>query len=407
MNKSLKLYIGGIISVVLLILLIENFRSKPVNWKPTYSLDHKKPLDLYVFNRELSTVIPESRISRVTETPYEYLMEDRQQSIYIYINQFMFSISDTILLDEVASGSHLFISTENFFKNLSDKLEVNYTEADSDLSLKNNDEVFLQLTNKSWGKKKYKLKKVLNTFAFVDANPQTTTILGNQQMPNKKVFPNFLKIKYGVGYVYLHNQPQVFSNFAMLSEKSSSEYVAHLLSYLPAKLPVVWFVKNQTSNTGQPKAENSLSVIFKYPALRATWLIFIYGLLLYVLFNAKRRQRIIPEITPLTNTTVEFVQTIGNLYYQQGDVANILEKKILYFLDKIRKQYFIDTTSLDDVFAGKLKNKSEKNQELIEKIIQFIIEFRNKKTADNKALIYFNKLTEEFWEKSNKSKNLK
>lgn len=407
MNKSLKLYIGGIISVVLLILLIENFRSKPVNWKPTYSLDHKKPLDLYVFNRELSTVIPESRISRVTETPYEYLMEDRQQSIYIYINQFMFSISDTILLDEVASGSHLFISTENFFKNLSDKLEVNYTEADSDLSLKNNDEVFLQLTNKSWGKKKYRLKKVLNTFAFVDANPQTTTILGNQQMPNKKVFPNFLKIKYGEGYVYLHNQPQVFSNFAMLSEKSSSEYVAHLLSYLPAKLPVVWFVKNQTSDTGQPKAENSLSVIFKYPALRATWLIFIYGILLYVLFNAKRRQRIIPEITPLTNTTVEFVQTIGNLYYQQGDVANILEKKILYFLDKIRKQYFIDTTSLDDVFAGKLKNKSEKNQELIEKIIQFIIEFRNKKTADNKALIYFNKLTEEFWEKSNKSKNLK
>lgn len=407
MNKSLKLYIGGIISVVLLILLIENFRSKPVNWKPTYSLDHKKPLDLYVFNRELSTVIPESRISRVIETPYEYLMEDRQQSIYIYINQFMFSISDTILLDEVASGSHLFISTENFFKNLSDKLEVNYTEADSDLSLKNNDEVFLQLTNKSWGKKKYRLKKVLNTFAFVDANPQTTTILGNQQMPNKKVFPNFLKIKYGEGYVYLHNQPQVFSNFAMLSEKSSSEYVAHLLSYLPAKLPVVWFVKNQTSDTGQPKAENSLSVIFKYPALRATWLIFIYGLLLYVLFNAKRRQRIIPEITPLTNTTVEFVQTIGNLYYQQGDVANILEKKILYFLDKIRKQYFIDTTSLDDVFAGKLKNKSEKNQELIEKIIQFIIEFRNKKTADNKALIYFNKLTEEFWEKSNKSKNLK
>lgn len=407
MNKSLKLYIGGIISVVLLILLIENFRSKPVNWKPTYSLDHKKPLDLYVFNRELSTVIPESRISRVTETPYEYLMEDRQQSIYIYINQFMFSISDTILLDEVASGSHLFISTENFFKNLSDKLEVNYTEADSDLSLKNNDEVFLQLTNKSWGKKKYKLKKVLNTFAFVDANPQTTTILGNQQMPNKKVFPNFLKIKYGEGYVYLHNQPQVFSNFAMLSEKSSSEYVAHLLSYLPAKLPVVWFVKNQTSDTGQPKAENSLSVIFKYPALRATWLIFIYGILLYVLFNAKRRQRIIPEITPLTNTTVEFVQTIGNLYYQQGNVANILEKKILYFLDKIRKQYFIDTTSLDDVFAGKLKNKSEKNQELIEKIIQFIIEFRNKKTADNKALIYFNKLTEEFWEKSNKSKNLK
>jgi hypothetical protein len=407
MNKSLKLYLGGIISVVLLILLIDNFRTKPVNWKPTYSLDHKKPLDLYVFNRELNTIIPENRISRVSETPYEYLMKNRQQSIYIYINQFMFSISDTILLDEVAAGSHLFISTENFFKNLSDKLEVNYTEADSDLSLKNKDELFLQLTNKSWGKKKYKLKKVLNTFAFVDANPKTTTILGNQQMPNKKVFPNFLKIKYGEGYVYLHNQPQVFSNFAMLSEKSSSEYVAHLLSYFPDKLPVVWFVKNQTTDAGQPKAENSLSVIFKYPALRATWLIFIYGILLYVLFNAKRRQRIIPEITPLANTTVEFVQTIGNLYFQQGDVANILEKKILYFLDKIRRQYFIDTTSLDAVFVGKLKNKSEKNQDLIDKIIQFIIEFRNKKTADSKALVYFNKLTEEFWEKPNKSKNLK
>ena len=163
---------------------------------------------------------------------------------------------------------------------------------------------------------------------------------------------------------------------------------------------MVWFVQGQTSNPNAPKNETGLSVVFRYPALRAVWLLLVYGLLLYIFFNSKRRQRIIPVIKPLRNTTVEFEQTIGNLYYQQGNTANVIDKKIVFFLDRIRTGYFIDTSKLDERFAEKLKSKSEKDIELITEIIDFINEFRKNKSAEKKDLIHINKLIEAFWDKN-------
>ena len=298
------------------------------------------------------------------------------------------------------SASILFVSSENFVRNITDSLALKYTEADSDLSLKKLDMLTLSLTNKNWSKADYQMKPVNNTFAFVDADAATTTILGTEKLPDGKIYPNFLKIKYGKGYVFIHNQPQVFTNHALLSEQSSAGYVAHLLSYIPKDRPVVWFVQGQTLNPNAPKNETGLSVVFRYPALRAVWLLLVYGLLLYIFFNSKRRQRIVPVIKPLRNTTVEFVQTIGNLYYQQGNTANVIDKKIVFFLDRIRTGYFIDTSKLDERFAEKLKSKSEKDIELITEIIDFINEFRKNKTAEKKDLIHINKLIEAFWDKN-------
>lgn len=400
MGKTIKLYLAGIFFLVLIILLIDTFRVKPTNWKPTYYLDNKNAFDLYVFNREIKNIIPENRIKRILSTPYEYIQDQTGTVTYLMIRQNMYFIGDTVILEKVKEGSNLFVSSENFVRNITDSLGLNYTEADSDLSLKKLDMLRLSLTNKNWSKADYHMKPVNNTFAFVEADSGTTTILGTEKLPDGKIYPNFLKIKYGKGYVYIHNQPQVFTNHALLSEKSSAGYVAHLLSYIPNDRPVVWFVQGQTSNPNAPKTETGLSVVFRYPALRAVWLLLIYGLLLYILFNSKRRQRIVPVIKPLRNTTVEFVQTIGNLYYQQGNVPNIIDKKIVFFLDRIRTNYFIDTSRLDERFTERLRSKSEKNIELITEIVEFINKFRKNKTAEKNDLIHLNKLIEEFWDKN-------
>ncbi|MBP6663234.1 MAG: hypothetical protein KA172_09130 [Paludibacter sp.] len=400
MGKTIKLYLAGIFLLVLIILLIDTFRIKPTNWKPTYSLDYKNPFDLYVFNREIKNIIPENRITRILSTPYEYIQNQTDTVTYLMIRQNMYFIGDTVILEKVKEGSNLFVSSENFVRNITDSLALKYTEADSDLSLKKLDMLTLSLTNKNWSKADYQMKPVNNTFAFVDADAATTTILGTEKLPDGKIYPNFLKIKYGKGYVFIHNQPQVFTNHALLSEQSSAGYVAHLLSYIPKDRPVVWFVQGQTLNPNAPKNETGLSVVFRYPALRAVWLLLVYGLLLYIFFNSKRRQRIVPVIKPLRNTTVEFVQTIGNLYYQQGNTANVIDKKIVFFLDRIRTGYFIDTSKLDERFAEKLKSKSEKDIELITEIIDFINEFRKNKTAEKKDLIHINKLIEAFWDKN-------
>ncbi len=157
-------------------------------------------------------------------------------------------------------------------------------------------------------------------------------------------------------------------------------------------------VRYQTKHSLNQAKRSPLSVIFKYPALRATWLIFLYGLLLYVLFNAKRRQRIVPIIKPLKNTTIEFTQSIGNLYLQEINATSITAKKIIYFLDKIRNRYYLDTKTLDDEFVKRLHTKSGKDIQLIKEIVYRINKFNKNKYAEQENLIYFNQLMENFWE---------
>ena len=96
-----------------------------------------------------------------------------------------------------------------------------------------------------------------------------------------------------------------------------------------------------------------------------------------MIFNAKRRQRVIPIIKPLPNTTVDFTKTIGNLYYQEGNHQNLIDKKIIYFLERVRNEYLIDTAVLDENFIKKLHAKTGKDIKDIEHLV-YLINYQKK-----------------------------
>lgn len=398
----MKFYLAGLVAIVLIVFLVDSVNIKPVDWGQRYSLDTKGPYDLYVFNTEIENFVNSRKVEREWLSPYEHIERGTHKSNYLIINKNMHGLSDSLLLDEVAKGSNLFISCENIFANFVAILQVKYANIDPEMLLDAEDTNYLQLsmTNKTWGQKKYKLEPVNNSFSFVEMDSAATTILGTQTKPDGKASPNFLRVKYGKGYVFLHNQPQVFTNMELLEQPGgSAEYVAHLLSYLPKNLPVVWFVDGQTTNFGVPDRKTPLSIVFEYPALRIAWLMLIYGLLLFVIFHVKRRQRVIPVVQPLRNTTIEFVQTIGNLYFQEESATEIVDKKITYFLDKVRTRYYLDTSKLDERFTQKLQLKAGKDPALVEKIMKQIRQFQRLKSAVPDDLVKLNDLIEEFWKK--------
>jgi hypothetical protein len=74
----------------------------------------------------------------------------------------------------------------------------------------------------------------------------------------------------------------------------------------------------------------------------------------------------------LPNTTVDFTKTIGNLYFQEGNHQNLIDKKIVYFLERIRNDYLIETTTLDDQFIKKLHAKTGKEVKDIEHLVDLI-----------------------------------
>lgn len=66
--------------------------------------------------------------------------------------------------------------------------------------------------------------------------------------------------------------------------------------------------------------------------------IFLIGLL--IVSYLKRKQRIIPVIRPLENSSIDFARTVGGLYYEYKDYYDLITKKI-ELLSRIFKESFL------------------------------------------------------------------
>ena len=378
MSKSIKIYIAILVFIFALILLAGHNAPKKIDWTPTYSVNDKIPFGLYVFDKEINGLLKKQKIERVSAlTPYEFLdskyVPDTIVGTYKIKGTF-FNITEYSTIDDqsmnelfyfVSHGNSAFLSMKSFPKPLLDSLKI---ELDSGFERSDSTAVFM--ANEKLNSKKYYFKEPLEDF-FSKIDTANTTVLGYQENYKNKKRINFIKVPYVNGYFYLHMQPAAFSNFHLL-KNDHYQYAQSVLSYVP-KGNVFWYTKGQNSESisGSP-----LRYILSQPPLEWALYLSLIGILIFILFNAKRKQRIVPILKPLPNLTVDFTKTIGNLYYLEGDHVNIIDKKIIYFLEKIRNEYLIDTTKLDDAFIKKLHHKSGKEEADIRDLVSLINEHR-------------------------------
>lgn len=392
MNKKLILYIVLLVAVIGLIIFIDASRPKPINWTPTYSVKDKIPLGLYIFDKEASTLFKGQEIKKLKATPYEYFNDlyDYEAKKYDENGSFI-SISENNNIDEESvkellyfaeHGNTVFLSMKEFPKKLLDTLKIKVEGA---FAFK--DAVAMSLDSQK--SKSYSFNEGVGVTFFDSINASTTKVLGHQEFyKNNK--PNFIKVNFGYGSFLLHTQPAVFSNFHLLKD-NHFEYAEGVLSNIPEGT-IHWYSKEFSGET--TASGNPLRYILSQPALKWAMWLGIIAFLVFLLFNAKRKQRIIPEITPLKNTTVDFAKTIGNLYYQEGDHHTIIEKKIIYFLEHIRNEYHIDTYALDEVFIEKLHLKTGKPTAEIEKTVSLIKKHRHQFQSTEADVIAINKAIE-------------
>ena len=407
MSKTLKIYLFVYAILIAVMIVIDRTIQKPLDWSPSYYLDGKKPLDLYVLNQEIDDLFNDTVI-RYSKNPYEYFQQqdslNSKQETYLFINSSVYvdkALSNKIL-DVVKEGSTLVIVSDGFGPHFADTLGIGckYASYDNPLTLPlgtdDGPSLKLEFTREMWADKVYSYSPVFGQYAFVQADTAISTALGYMTLPDESKYINFMEFRFGKGKIIMHNQPVVFSNYSLLSnEEPLQEYAERVLSYLPEQ-PVVWFVGSQLHSKGA--GGSPLSVIFRYPSLRMTWLIFLYGLVLFVFFTAKRKQRVVPIVKPLKNTTVEFAQTIGNLYFQEADISDIAHKKIIYFWDRVRSRYNIDTQLPEDTLIQRLHFRSGKERALIEEIVTLIAKINDRNRCDREELIQLSTLMDRFWE---------
>ena len=401
MKKTLSLVfiIFGLIVTAAIAIGVKS--TKTVDWEESFNEKSNKPYGVSVFYKELQNLFKDRKIRTVYHQPASYLKANSETGdgehvaggSFIIIGNSEYLEDDSVdeLLNFVDNGNTLFISDYSFSQKLHDTLYIstdfieNEKDSISYQSLKhlNIDDIVID--------------KNEGDMYFSNFDSINYTILGHSKIDYKHA--NFIQVPFGKGEIYLHLEPKAFTNYNILKD-DRYKYAAGIMSYLPDNN--VYFdsyTKIQTGYDGDVEKESNLGWFLEQLSFKWAWYTALIFSALFVVFNAKRRQRIIKIIKPLQNTTVAFVKTISNLYFETQDHKNLIDKKITYFLEKIRSDLNIDTSVLNEDFIQKLAAKTGKKKEDVKKLIDFINWLKSKNEFFEENLIKLNRDIEAFYSK--------
>lgn len=324
--------------------LFEYYRPKPLDWRESYSNKDYVPFGAKAIFKLLPDLVGNQEVTPLRLPPYNHLEKDSllpNISTYVFVNDdFTADENDQkALLEYVKKGNTVFISAYEFPDSLMNVLGVKAMLHDP---TGKDSAKYVNFTNPLLRSKKgFLFSKDDGRNYFKVLHSENVTLLAS----NEDREPVFLQIDYGKGQFYLHNLPLAFTNYFVV-DTVANKHAFGALSYLP-KQPVFWDEYQKQGRFGED--ENS---VFRYilsePALKMAYYVALACLFLFAIFTGKRKQRIIPIITPPKNASLEFVKTIGNMYYRKRDHANMADKLIRHFWIYVRERFGGSTTGINE-----------------------------------------------------------
>ncbi|WP_235324518.1 DUF4350 domain-containing protein [Pedobacter lusitanus] len=385
----MKLYLIGSATALVLYLVAQYYKPRPTDWSPSYLKEDKIPYGLYILNHEKATLFPEAAFKTSRLPVYNTLKANRHQNTaYLFIaGGLKFDKLDyQELVRFMNQGNQVFIAAFDLGKVLTDtlKLETNTT------FLAKTGSIPIHFVNPALKPAtNYIFNRGISDQYFSRVDSSRCIVLGR----NAKGDVNFIKYAFGKGALYILPNPQLLTNYSLLNP-AGADYAAKALSYLQKPEMLIW---DENNTKGSSTNESILSVFIKYDQLRWAYYLSLAGLIIFVAFEIKRRQRIIPVLLPLQNSSAEFVKVVGKVYYQQRDNTDIAQKKISYFLEYIRLTYRLKTLKTDEDLISSLILISGAQEETTRKLFTVIGEIQNGNKVTDNLLIELNKLIEKFY----------
>lgn len=233
---------------------------------------------------------------------------------------------------------------------------------------------------------------------------------------------NFIHLKAGKGDLYIHLFPLAFSNYFLLQQDNLA-YYENVLSMIPPDTKrIIWdeyyIDKDDMSSSprsggsGSGSGSNSsyerenrgfIGELMTYSQFKAAFLVAVLTLLLFLLLEMRRKQRHIPAFSRPRNESLDFVKTVGRLYYDKGNHKNLCHKMAAYFLEYVRNKYKLQTSLLDEDFVNKLRFKTGAEEFEIREIVSFIKyidEMPDTVKVTDSQLVNFHKQLESFYKKA-------
>lgn len=385
MRKNLP-YILILAASVIIFVAVTVFKPEPVDWSASFSRSDKIPYGCYIPYQLLPDCFPGAAISVTHDSIYDTLRGRQFRGVNYII------IDTTLSLDKydtgelmrfVSRGNSVFMAASFYLDEFAKVMEIR--TAPEDIVA---DRMGVNFTNpRLAARKQYLCRKGVGNIRFISFKKRGASVLG----VNERNGANYIRIRHGRGSFYLSALPFAFTNFNMLTD-NNVEYVFRALSYLPARR-TFWdeHYKSSIAVPGTP-----LRYVLSREPLTWAYYTGMAGLLLFILFKARRRQRSIPVMRPPANATLDFVATVGGLYHQRGDHKNIADKKMLYFYDFLNSRFQIDALHRDENFYDRVAERTGAPEDLVRRLFEGFDSAMYGKTLSDGELLRINGLIEEF-----------
>ncbi|WP_167856538.1 DUF4350 domain-containing protein [Hymenobacter metallicola] len=451
---TFRWYLLGLVLLFGAYVAVEYYRPKPLNWEPTFENKDKIPYGTYVLYQVLPEVLGvRARDVHAVRLPiYSYLEgeeevtpesasqlyqdeaqtatsdstlaaapappdsaqlaaeddyaaglaeSDYPKASYLFVNdEFELSSADTrALLRHVARGNDVFIAAEQFNSQFADTLGFRTAPFVGTPRLKGpakaaglQDSVQLRLSNPRLARAAggtFRLPTLGAAYRILpDSGLQATQLAADEK--GRAVL---VRIPHGRGQLYLCSVPLAFTNYFVLRPPTSN-FAFAALSYLPVGRPVWW---DEFQKQGRQGEQSLLRVLLAHDALRWALYLSLAGAILFILFEAKRRQRVIPILRPLPNTTLLFTRTVAGLYQQGGNHALIADKKIGLFLEFLRTRLHEPSLDLDEAEAReRLASKTGLSLAEVELLVRRINFIRTSRQVSDNELLLLSKALNDF-----------
>ncbi len=384
-KKRIPFYIPALILLAVVCVLYA-LQPKPTDWTPSWSKNDSRPFG----GKALYTLLPgyfggaSTEFTRVPPSEAHFDSTRSINYIMIGLRHTLPSKRDFEAMERITrAGGTLFISELYFGELLKDTLgfsthaDINGTSAThrvnfTDASLK-------ALTPYT--------QLGMDPVASFDSIPEGSSVLA-RNMNNE---PVTVLVPRHKGRIILNTTPFLFSNYYLLRD-NNVDFVEKSFSFLP-KQPSIW---DEFYKVGRDEPATPIRVLLSHPGFKTAWFLMLGLILLYILFMSKRMQRVIPVIKPHTNTTLEFTETVGRVYFNQKDHLNLARKKINFFLEKIRLRYNLGTEKLDGDFARNLAQRSDVSENEAKKLTATLHSYLVANSITEKELLQLNKMIEDF-----------
>lgn len=307
--------------------IVEQYAPEPINWTPTFSDMDKNPYGGYVlFDRLDDFFHGEKEVSFQTL----YQLRHSPDHVLILSTQFNPSEEDMEAIDDMLrDGRDVFIGAEKFAENFLDSLELSQEMRFEFDDVIKPDSVAIDFN----GLSVYYPSSIVRN-QFVIPKSSTWDIHAKAGLPvliSKKMHDDGQG-----GRLILSSTPLAFTNYGILHSENY-RFAEHAIRMISDGS----ILYNRFYHSGNAEPQTPFRYLLSQAPLRwALYLtLFAVGVLLVV--GSRRKQRAIPLPDPMGNTTIQFIKTIGGLYYREANHKNAAEKIIRFFLKSLSERYYV------------------------------------------------------------------